>query len=88
MMLFHLQPPELVLKNDGHLLRKMCEQKVGYLHAGKTRAKRKAEMMSGNKAVFFDMLQCAANHAAERRVRQCLIADEILRHDTRWPLFA
>ena len=67
--------PELMLKDDGHLLRILLHKEVRDLHAWKSRTKRQAEMMRSDQPMLLDMLQRATYHAAERRVGQRLVAD-------------
>src|SRR5665213_2123528 len=69
MVVLHLQPPELVLKNDHHLIGILLVQKVRNLDTGIIRLEGDAKMVRREQALLLDLAQRIAHDAAQGRIR-------------------
>jgi hypothetical protein len=78
MIFLHLQSGELVLKDDRHLIGILFAQEVGNLQTRKMRLEGEKEVMLTDQPLLLNAPERLAHDAAQRRVGQCLIADEVL----------
>jgi hypothetical protein len=76
----HHQVPELVLQDDGHLLRILREQARRKPYAVRLRQEGDEEMMLARQSVLGSVAQHATEHSAQRVARQHVISDVIGRH--------
>jgi hypothetical protein len=58
----------------------LLAQEIRNFKAGKMRLEGQEEMMRADQPLLLDTAQRFAHDAAQRRVSQCLIADEVLGH--------
>ena len=77
------QIPELVLEDDGHLLRILPEQPLGNAHAIGLGGEGDVEMVLARQALFDGVDEHAAHYAAQRLLGQEIVADLVGHADIR-----
>src|SRR5262249_39653144 len=79
-ILGHHQVPELVLQDDGHLVRILREQARRELHALGLGNEGDEEMVLARQTMWGGVVQALAQHAAKRVARKYIITNMIGRH--------
>ena len=77
--------PELMLQDDGDVLRMLRAQAVRHLHAVGLGIERDVEMMLAGQAVFRGVSQDVAHHAAQGLLGENIVADMVRGHPGNLP---
>ena len=83
-LLGHREVPELMLQDDGHVLRILRPHAFGKPHAGRRGAEGDLEMMLAGKAILGDVGKHRAHDAAQGRLREDIVANVIEGHGGRY----